>query len=106
MKFLVKEMALIPRLPEIWGSELTQLINDHIDYLKKLQDEGKLVYYAFVGRPGGIGIWDVETGEELDTILMDAPRFKYCTYEVTPVLSLEEAKRTGEYIHEKAEEMK
>ncbi len=103
MKFLVKEMAIIPRLPEVWGPKLTKILNDHLDYLKKLQDEGILVYYAYVGRPGGIGIWDVRDGEELDKLLMDAPRFRYCTYEVTPVLSLKEAKRTGTYIHEKAE---
>lgn len=39
MKYWVKEMAIIPRLPEVWGSKLTQVLNDHLAYLKKHQDD-------------------------------------------------------------------
>lgn len=100
MKFVVIEKAVMPRLPEARGLELTKVVKAHYQHLKKLQDEGKILHHSFIATPGGVTIIDAKDHEELDKMLMDLPRFPYCTYEVIPVLTLEEAMRCAGYIEE------
>ncbi len=106
MKFVVIEKAIMPRLPEARGPALSKIVKDHYQHLKKLQDAGKILHHSFIGTPGGVTIIDAKNHEELDKMLMDLPRFPYCTYEVIPVLTLEEAMRCAEYIGKEWEKAK
>lgn len=101
MKFVVVERAVVPRLPEPRGTKLSKIVTAHYRHLKKLQDEGKLVHYSFIGIPGGYNIIEAKNHEELDRMMMELPRFSYCNYEVVPVLTLEEGMACSEFIAKK-----
>jgi muconolactone delta-isomerase len=106
MKFVVIEKAVVPRLPEPRGPELSKIVKAHYEHLKKLQDAGKILHHSFIATPGGVTIIDAKDHEELDKMLMDLPRFPYCTYKVIPVLTLEEGMRCAAYIGEEWEKAK
>ena len=59
-----------------------------IDY----QKQGKILTQGiFAGRKGGCVIWDVESVEELHTLISQSPIFPFLETEITPLISIENA---------------
>ena len=87
---MITERAVVPRLPED-PKERKEVITAHYEYLKKLSDKGKISFFSFIGIPGGVVLVDVKSHLELDKLMMTFPRFNYSNYEVTPLLTIDEA---------------
>jgi muconolactone delta-isomerase len=74
----------------LWKLELSrvapntmQTILRQQDYGARLESEGKVVArYHLVGSHGGAWIYDVESNEELDTLLAQAPVYNLAAYDV------------------------
>jgi len=55
------------------------------------QKEGKVVLHlGYVGRSGGVIIWDVDSHEKLQQILSQLPFWPFLEWEIIPVLSTEQ----------------
>ena len=67
-------------------SEVAKIISNLQDYAKELQKQGKRErYYHVVGVHGGAWIFDVQTNEELETLLARMPVYNYASYRVYPL---------------------
>jgi len=68
-------------------------ITEWLGYLKQLNKQGKVVcHWAFHGGHGGITVYDVASGEELQEILKKNPMDEsWVTREIHPVCTIEQA---------------
>lgn len=84
-KFLVLwKLELSRANPEMIRAVLRQQ-----DYGARLLADGKLeVRYHLVGGHGGAWIYSVESNEELDRLLAQAPVYNMATYEVHPLAEM------------------
>lgn len=85
-KFLVLWRLELGRLsPEGMKAVLHQQ-----DYGARLQREGKLIArYHLIGSHGGAWIYDVQSNEELDMLLAQAPVYNIATYDVHPLADMQ-----------------
>lgn len=102
MKFLVIEKAVTPA-PHANMRERMKIVTAHYDYYYDLQKKGKVLHFSWVGTPGGVNIFDVADNNELDILVANGPRFRYCTYEIVPLMTLEDARKVAYDLKEKAE---
>ncbi len=66
----------------------------HYDYVKELKSRSKLeVHYPLLGRHGGVSIYDVESHEELQRLLVQNPLFNFNKYKIYPLLEYESIKK-------------
>jgi muconolactone delta-isomerase len=78
-KFLVVWKLELSRI----SRETIQLILRQQDYGAQLQADGKLdVRYHLIGGHGGVWIYNVDSNEELDGLLAQAPVYNVASYEV------------------------
>lgn len=85
MKFLV-----------IWRIELSRLSGEVLhavmrmpDHAKPLEEQGKIESrYHVVGAHGGAWIYNVESNEELEMLLVRSPVYNVSTYEVYPLADM------------------
>lgn len=88
----------------LWRLELGRATPDLVravlrqqDYGARLQEEGKLeVRYHLVGGHGGAWIYDVESNEELDTLLAQAPVYNMASYQVHALAEMRAPTLLGE----------
>lgn len=86
MKFLV--LWTLPPGVRV-SPELAKALFDLQDYSKKLRETGKLErYYHVVGKHGGAWILDVESNEELETLVAKMSVYNYATYEIYPLTEM------------------
>lgn len=65
------------------GPEMMRAVLRQQDHGRDLQERGKIERrYHIVGGHGGAWIYRVESNEELDHLLAQAPAYNYATYEV------------------------
>ena len=84
-KFLVLWKLELSRL----SPEAMQTILRQQDYGARLQTDGKVhARYHLVGSHGGAWIYDVESNEELDMLLAQAPVYNLARYEVHPLAEM------------------
>ena len=56
------------------------------------REQGKILAAgALAGRKGGCGIWDVDSTEELDTLVSQLPLFPFIEWEIIPLTAPEHA---------------
>jgi muconolactone D-isomerase len=80
----------------LWKLELSRLSPETIqavlrqqDYGARLEAEGKVqARYHLVGSHGGAWIYDVESNEELDALLAQAPVYNLASYQVHPLAEM------------------
>ncbi|MGO9754385.1 MAG: muconolactone Delta-isomerase family protein [Solirubrobacteraceae bacterium] len=78
-KFLVLWKLDLSRL----SSEALKAVLRQQDYGARLQRDGKLLArYHLIGSHGGAWLYDVESNEELDMLLAQAPVYNLASYEV------------------------
>jgi muconolactone delta-isomerase len=84
-KFLVLWKLQLSRVsPETMQTMLRQQ-----DYGARLQTEGKVqARYHLIGAHGGAWIYDVDSNEELDALLAQAPVYNVASYEVLPLAEM------------------
>jgi muconolactone delta-isomerase len=69
-------------------------IATHYEHVKKLKSTGKLeVHYPFLGRHGGVSMYEVESHEELQRLLVQNPLFNFNEYKIYPLLEYESVQR-------------
>ena len=101
MKFLVK-WCLNPMPPEMMKAAL-DIIPAEMEYQKALEEKGKqLASYTFAGRDEGIGIFDVESNEELNEILAKSPSSLKVSYEAIPLVDFEYSLKVWKEVVERA----
>lgn len=84
-KFLVLWRLELGRV----SPETMQTVLHQQDYGARLESEGKvLVRYHLVGAHGGAWIYDVESNEELDMLLAQAPVYNIAHYDVHPLAEM------------------
>jgi muconolactone delta-isomerase len=92
-KFLVLwKLELSREMPGVVRAVLRQQ-----DYGARLLEEGKLeARYHLVGGHGGAWIYNVESNEELDRLLAQAPVYNMARYEVHPLAEMVAPTLVGE----------
>jgi muconolactone delta-isomerase len=92
MKFLVlwrMELSLLSR-------EMAQAVGRMAEYGTRLEDDGKvLARYHVVGAHGGAWIYEVESHEEFERLLAQAPVFNFARYDVYPLAEMGSSPRPG-----------
>ncbi len=84
MKFLAI-WELETRRPEIFTAVMRMP-----EYAEKLRERQKLVArYHVVGKHGGAWIYDVDSNEELERLLSEAPVYNFARYDVYPLAEME-----------------
>ena len=69
--------------------ETMQTVIRQQDYGARLQAEGKVqARYHLVGAHGGAWIYDVDSNEELDTLLAQAPVYNLASYQIHPLAEM------------------
>jgi muconolactone D-isomerase len=85
MKFLVMwriDIALMSR-------GVVDAVLKIADYAKPLEEKGKVLSrYHVPGAHGGAWIYDLDSNEELDTLLERAPVFNVSRYEIFPLAEM------------------
>jgi muconolactone delta-isomerase len=61
------------------------------DYLGKLERLGKAQHWVMAGQAGGVVLFDVESNEELATLISQSPIYPYTTREIIPLWDPSEA---------------
>jgi muconolactone delta-isomerase len=85
MKFLV-----------LWRLEISRLSGDMArsvvrmgDYARPLEERGKVIgRYHIVGSHGGAWIYEVDSNDELETLLAQSPVYNFAHYEVLPLADM------------------
>ena len=85
----------------LWHLDVGNLNSDSLKavmampaYAEKLIASGKVEKrYHIVGRHGGAWIYDVDTNEELELLLAQAPVYNVAHYEVLPLAEMSEPSR-------------
>lgn len=86
MKFLVMWELDLARL----GTPVLQAITRMPDYANKIIQQGKLEKrYHIVGKHGGAWIYDVDSNEELERLLVMAPVYNFARYDVYPLAEMD-----------------
>jgi muconolactone delta-isomerase len=88
----------------LWKLELNRLSPEtpkvllrQQDYGARLQREGKLLArYHMIGSHGGAWIYDVESNEELDMLLAQAPVYNFASYEVHALADMRQVGQLGD----------
>jgi muconolactone delta-isomerase len=84
-KFLVLWRLELSRV----SPETMQTVLRQQDYGARLEQEGKVhARYHLVGGHGGAWIYDVESNEELDTLLAQAPVYNLASYQIHPLAEM------------------
>jgi muconolactone D-isomerase len=84
-KFLVLWKLELSRL----SPEAMQTILRQQDYGARLEREGKVhARYHLVGSHGGAWIYEVQSNEELDMLLAQAPVYNLASYQVHPLAEM------------------
>jgi len=91
LKFLIKvvPMGISPMPPE----QSTQLLMAEMEYWHKLEKTGKIVGGPFAGKQGGGGIIEVESLDELHSMLTGAPFYGMACTEVHALTTFEASKK-------------
>jgi muconolactone delta-isomerase len=84
-KFLVLWKLEVSRM----SAETVQTVLRQQDYGARLQAQGKVsARYHLIGSHGGAWIYDVESNEELDALLAQAPVYNHASYQVLPLAEM------------------
>jgi muconolactone D-isomerase len=84
MLFLVHMQVRIP--PDADKAHIAAIVAQEKAYSQKLQHEGTWRHlWRIVGEYANYSVFDVETNDELHTILSSLPLFSYMKIEVTPL---------------------
>ncbi|MCP8322773.1 MAG: muconolactone Delta-isomerase family protein [Candidatus Methylarchaceae archaeon HK02M2] len=76
---------------------IRNIIPAQIKYIKNLKEKGKiLAEYTLDGKDEGFGILDVESSEELNEIIANAPSSSIVRYEVFPLTDFENSLKSWE----------
>ena len=94
MQFLIVTKQSVPPPPEV----AVQLLDAMFEWTKRYTGNGKVrETWGFAGQQGGGGILNVESFDELDTIMTEFPFAPFSTIEIYPLVdlipSLERAKQ-------------
>jgi muconolactone delta-isomerase len=85
MKFLVIWKIEISRL----SAEMARAVLRMPDYARPLEDRGKVISrYHIVGYHGGAWIFDVDSNDELEMLLAQAPVYNFSHFEVYPLADM------------------
>ena len=90
MLFFVKAevKGMVPLPPE----QASELLVGHCETIISYRQQGKcLAGGALAGRKGGCGIWNVESAEELHTLVSQLPMFPFSELEIIPLIPTEYA---------------
>jgi muconolactone delta-isomerase len=88
-KTVSKFLVLWSLEPSLIGPEAMKAILKMPDYARQLHETGKLdKRYHIVGRHGGAWIYTVDSNEELDRLLAQAPAYNFSKYEVYPLAEM------------------
>lgn len=90
MLFFVKAevKGMVPLPPE----QLLELAVKEWETVISYRQQGKILAGgALAGRKGGCGIWNVESAEELHTLLFQLPLFPFLECEIIPLIPVEYA---------------
>ena len=80
----------------LWRLELSRVSSDAMqtilrqqDYGAQLESEGKVTArYHLLGAHGGAWIYDVQSNEELDMLLAQAPVYNIASYDIHPLAEM------------------
>ena len=80
----------------LWRLELSRVSSDAMqtilrqqDYGSQLESEGKVTArYHLLGAHGGAWIYDVQSNEELDMLLAQAPVYNIASYDIHPLAEM------------------
>ncbi len=80
-----------------FSPELVSAVLRQQDHGRKLLEQGKLVArYHIVGGHGGAWIYEVESNDELDHLLAQAPVYNLASYQVIPLAEMIDQTIVGE----------
>ncbi len=72
--------------------EFMELVVKEWQHVIGLKEQGKVVAaYAYIEKPGGFVIFDAESREALDELLMTLPMYEHANFQVTPLITAEQA---------------
>ena len=92
MKFLAIQKEPVFSTPETIDAA-NKLRPAQWEYFKSLKDQGKIeAHYAFAGYVGGATIFNVDTIEELDKIVIESPMYFYHNWDIHPLVPHEKRK--------------
>ncbi|MDX1676011.1 MAG: muconolactone Delta-isomerase family protein, partial [Longimicrobiales bacterium] len=79
---------------ETLSSATVKAVMSMPDYADRIREQGKLVErYHIVGRHGGAWIYDVDSNEELERLLAQAPVYNMSRYQVLPLAEMKGPER-------------
>ncbi|MGH9183714.1 MAG: muconolactone Delta-isomerase family protein [Acidimicrobiales bacterium] len=85
MKFLVLWRIELSRL----STEMVKAVLAMREHAKPLEEQGKVLSrYHIVGGHGGAWIYQVESNDELETLLAKSPVYNFSHYEVFPLADM------------------
>ena len=85
MKFLVTWQLEISRLT----ADMMKTVLNMADYAKPLEESGKVIgRYHIVGSHGGAWIYNVESNDELETLLARSPVYNFAHFQVYPLADM------------------
>jgi muconolactone delta-isomerase len=85
MKFLVLWQIELSRL----SGEVLKAVMSMPDHAKPLEEKGKILSrYHVVGSHGGAWIYEVDSNEELEMLLVRSPVYNVSTYQVFPLADM------------------
>ena len=91
MKFLVITIQKQPPPPEI----LPMLTEATVQWIAEAKKTGKMeALYSIAGQPGGMGIGNVDSLEELDDIIQGMPMNPFSNVQVYPLSDVDHAMAT------------
>ena len=80
---MAKFLVLWTLEQSLLSAQMAKAVGRMPEYGEKLAAEGKvLARYHIVGGHGGAWIYEVDSNEELDTLLAKAPVFNFARYDV------------------------
>ncbi len=83
-----------PLPPEQWLELVLENMRDVADYKK----QGKIVVHGTpVGRQAGYMIWDVDSNQELQTLVTRLPVWPFMEWEIIPLISIQEVIESVEH---------
>jgi muconolactone delta-isomerase len=92
----IEEETMAGKFLVLWKLELSRMTPGVVqalmrqqDYGARLMEAGKLeARYHVVGSHGGAWIYDVDSNEELDNLLAQAPVYNMSSYQVLPLAEM------------------
>jgi muconolactone delta-isomerase len=88
MRFLVIQKPKDEVVGTTPPGEMIEHVLRHMEYFRELKEKGIVIEDgAFAGVRGGFGIFEVESLEELNSILNHAPAMPYMHTEIYPLVS-------------------